>query len=267
MDNIILQQKTATRHITGKAAAHRHFRPAKAAKRFLGMALLAATIMVASSQAAFAQSAGQEKPGDATGKGGKELVLEKPMVKPYLNLKGFGRLYDGGKTAGMGLGIETGLSMGGATAGGSLSFAKEGEGKGKIEESSIFVAVPIGKTTLAGYGYTDLFLKQAVPAYGINISGYGVKLGGEISPYRDANGDWVAYAKVPLGDFTPGVGIAGWGDGGWQGGAKKFVLTFNAEHSLGNGVVLNTETLYGIKLQKGSEGYLQFRMTLNYAAF
>jgi len=191
----------------------------------------------------------------------KELVLKKTPVKPYLSLKGFGRLYNGGKTEGLGLGVETGADIGKITIGGTGSIVKEGD-KVKLEESSLFIAVPLGKFKLMGYGYTDLFLKQTVPAYGLNVKWSGVKVGAEISPYKDADGCWVGYVKVPFGSFTPGLGIAGWGNAGWQGGVRKMMLTFNTSHDLGNGVALSTETLYGIKLEKGSEGSIQFRMTV-----
>ncbi|VVB99889.1 Uncharacterised protein [uncultured archaeon] len=191
-----------------------------------------------------------------------QLSLKKMPVKPYLNLKGFGTLYDGGKTTGVGLGMETGVSVGKYTVGSTGSIVNQGD-KVKLEEASVFVVVPIGKTTVVGYSYMDRFLRQTVPAYGLNVKGFGVKVGAEISPYKDADGCWVGYVKVPVGSVVLGAGLAGWNDaGGFNGGIKKYVLTLNTSHELGKGVTLNTELLYGKLVEVGTPGYLNFRMTV-----
>ena len=193
---------------------------------------------------------------------GKSLVL-----RPHLGLKSFGRLYDGGNNsgAGAGLGVEPGLDIGKASAGGSFSFVK-GFGTLRVEEASVWISKTVGKIDASVYAYRDLFFETPTLAYGASASGHGVKAGAEIAPYAGADGFWDVYVQVPRGSFTPGVVIAGWGDGGWKGGPEKIQFTLATEHAIAGKLKLATETLYGAPFS-GADGNLHFRVTVKYSVF
>lgn len=191
---------------------------------------------------------------------GKELVL-----KPHLGLKGFGRAYDGGKTAGIGLGVEPSLDVGKVSIGGSFSPVKEGD-KARVKESGVWASAPVGKTNVVAYAYQDLFFQAPALTYGAAASGYGMKAGAEIAPYSGADGFWDAYVKVPRGSFTPGVTVVGWGSDGWKGGPKKIALIFAVQHRIAEKLKLTTETSYG-KMFSGGDGSLRFRVTASYSPF
>jgi|GEM_PF-5155243 len=195
---------------------------------------------------------------------GKVLVLK---AKPHMGVKAFGELYNGGKGEGIGLGATAGLDINKASAGGSLSFVKEGGGKGvKLYESSVWASAPIGKVDITGYAYTDLFIGVPEPAIGASASGYGVKAGAEVAPYKNADGYWAVYANVPCGSFTPGVALAGWGNSGWKGGAKKVLLSLGTQHKITKELKLGTELSYG-KVFSCPDGVLRFRATMTYSPF
>ncbi len=193
---------------------------------------------------------------------GKALVL-----KPHLGLKGFGRLYDGGNTAGagVGFGVEPGLDIGKVSVGGSFSPVKEAKVI-KVEEGSVWVSAPVKKIDATLYVYRDLFFLAPAATYGASASGHGVKAGAEIAPYAGADGFWDVFINVPRGSFTPGVAIAGWGNDGWKGGPEKILLTLSTEHTIVKEVKLTTETLYARQFS-GGDGNLHFRMTVSYSLF
>lgn len=88
MKNIMLPQKTATQAGMEKTQS-RHFRPGRAAKRFLGMAVLAGTIMVMSSTMSFAQDR-QAKDGGTPDSSKTTIVKESQKVMLYPNLSSQG---------------------------------------------------------------------------------------------------------------------------------------------------------------------------------
>jgi len=231
---------------------------AKGTARNIFYALLITGTMTSSLNNVIAQEKQLAFPANKGKKPDKPLV-----VKPNLSLKAFGRMYDGGKTTGLGIGVNYGFDIGTVSTGGSISLVNVIDGKTKVEEAGLWAGVPIGSLYAVGYVYQDLFFIAPAPTYGMNVSGYGVKLGGEVAPYKGANGFWLGYIKVPLGSgsLVPGVGIAGWGPDGWQGGPKKLVLTFMTSHKIGEKLDVSTETFYGKPFD--GKGSLNFRITVS----
>lgn len=262
---IMKTQKSELVAIKKPGKARKFFRRAWTGVKIFTAALLVSGIIKTST--AYAQTSDTSK---VKGDGENGLVL-----KPHLTLKAFGRMYDGGKKEGVGLGINYGVDIDKVSIGGSVSFAKVMKtGKIEVEEGGLWAYVPVGKFGIVPYVYQDQYFNVYASTYGVNVSGFGVKVGGEIAPYKDADGFWDVYVKVPLGSFikvplgsfTPTVAIAGWGDNGWQGGPKKFVFHINASHEIAKNVTVTGETFYGIKLE-GGEGNLNFRVTLNCIPF
>lgn len=170
-------------------------RHARAAVRFAGAALLAGTLML-SSKPLLAQA-----DTSATGKTQKKIAL---MFQP----KAIARVYGAAQKPAFGAGLEASADFGKASAGASGSLVLEGN-KPIVEETQLWVGVPIGKTFAICYAYTDKFYNVDVkdPAFGMLLKHGIVKAGVEMG--KDFT---CQYLKVALpGNVTLGGVLLEWG--------------------------------------------------------
>lgn len=197
--------------------------------------------------------------------GGKELVLKKAPVKPHLTLKSVFRNYN--SKVGAGIGLDAGLDVGTVSFGASFTGVKTQKGL-EVEESSISAFIPLSeKIAVIPYAYSDQYF--SVPfgkfAYGTVVKGYGVKLGFEVAPYKDADGYWCGFAKVPIGSFTPFVAVAGWGSDGWQGAPQKMVAGVISSITQGK-LGFTTDMKVG-KLINSGKWTMEGKLTVSYTLF
>ncbi len=85
MNNIMLSQKIDAPARAGNLRAQKHFRPGMAAKRFLGMAVLAGTIIILSSRMAVAQEKPLQMQGAGQDSANTVLVQKQEKVGLYPN--------------------------------------------------------------------------------------------------------------------------------------------------------------------------------------
>ena len=102
-------------------------------------------------------------------------------------------------------------------------------------------------------------------AYGTIVKGYGVKLGFEVAPYKDADGYWCGFVKVPIGSFTPFVAVAGWGNDGWQGAPQKVTAGVTSTITQGN-FSFTTDMKVG-KMINVNKWNMEGKVTVSYSLF
>jgi hypothetical protein len=172
---------------------------------------------------------------------------------PFWAVKSVARSYDGGKSPGLGVGAEAGISRGRLSFGATATGVRE-KAKIKLEEKSVWMAAKIGdKYKVVGYVYEDKFFNVTDPSFGVNASRLGTTAGAE-----KGAGFWDVYLKQGIGSMKIGATVVGWG-----GKPQKLNLSVTASQRLSEQAGATVEVSQNQPLH-GGDGTIQLRGTVKY---